>query len=302
MVDDRRADALTDLGDLAQRNRYGAGGSGNDQRQLGQVGDSLAVLGGEPNPDVPGFAARIDPVAGVNAGKGRPDRESHLPDRDAKAAGSPAVELDVDLGFLPFGREGEVHHAGNARDQSLHLLRDGVERGGIGAADVECQLLPALIEVAGVHRGREAGRGLEGIADDRRDVVGAPRPVLLGRESHVDVARVDRARAGVPDRAVGVADVGRGAGNPFDQFRLLAGVEQARARRGFDLDVELGSIVDREETEANLLVDRGDLDQRKGKTDTRRHSEGLGGPPPATGGPRGDADPDQGPQQGKKAL
>ena len=85
--------------------RAGPVRSGRRQRQRFEIGHDGARLGREADRHVAGLAGRIDPVADVDAGKRRPQRLRHLPDRDAERAGQAAIELHVELRLLSLRRE-----------------------------------------------------------------------------------------------------------------------------------------------------------------------------------------------------
>jgi hypothetical protein len=187
VVDDGRADALGHARDLAER--HGAAravGGEHGERELAEVAGAGAGLGREAHLDVAHLAARVLPVAGVDAGERRAERLRDLPRRDAERAGDAAVELDVQLGLLPLGRQAHVDGARRGAHHRRHLLGGAGQRRLVGAAQLELHGLAAAAERVGEHRVGGARHARRLRADSRREV---PRRSSLrsafGDEPHV---------------------------------------------------------------------------------------------------------------------
>ena len=78
-----------------------------------------ARLGRQPHVDVARLARRVDPVAGVEAGKRHAQRLRHLADADADRARQPAIERDLELRLLAARRQAHVHRARHLRHLGL---------------------------------------------------------------------------------------------------------------------------------------------------------------------------------------
>ena len=105
-----------------------------------------ARLRREPNRHVARLAGRIDPVADVDAGKRRPQRLRHLPDRDAERAGQAAIELHVQLRLLSLRRQRDVHRARHLTQLAGHRLRQPRQLLRVGALHLQLNLLLAGVE------------------------------------------------------------------------------------------------------------------------------------------------------------
>ena len=157
VVDARRPDAGGDLGHLPERHRDTAAVRPvHEQRQRGQVTDALARLGRQPHVDVARLARRIDPVAGVEAGKRHAQRLRHLADADADGARQAAVDRDFELRLLPAGRQPHVDRAWHLRHLGPHDLGQPVQLAAVGALQLQLDLLLVLEVAAADRRGHAA--------------------------------------------------------------------------------------------------------------------------------------------------
>mmetsp|Transcript_15038 Transcript_15038/g.35548 ORF Transcript_15038/g.35548 Transcript_15038/m.35548 type:complete len:471 (-) Transcript_15038:1551-2963(-) len=256
-----RALAHRDIGDLVQRHH--AVGAGHRDRQSFDVGRIHSVAGMQPDGDVPRFAGRVDPVAGLDARERHAQGLRSIVHRDAHLVGQPAVELNLQFVLRVLLGVADVDRALDAGHGLLEVLRDLLELAGVGAVEADLhRLLRAVVQVI-QHHILGAHQAADLLAQLLGDVGGGALALGALANVHIDAAA---AGVGIGGRGLGLGH-GRGQGRRGVELEL--GIVQAAGGRAAHLDGQEAGIGLRQEAGAAELGLQGDRPDEAGHREGR---------------------------------
>ncbi len=139
-LDDLRARALDDLGDLAQRHHAQLAVRSalvGRQVEIADIGRELAAFPGQLHVDLVILPVGSEPVAHRLAGQQRAHRRAHLLHRDAEVGGDVVVEPDRQRGIGGLLRCLQVRDAGDLGDFLRKLGDELLQRVRIGPEQID---------------------------------------------------------------------------------------------------------------------------------------------------------------------